>query len=310
MQLSVVINTKNSQRYLKQTLQSVRDIADEIVIVDMKSTDKTLSIAQKFGAKIYQFPEADIGFVEPAREFAFGKAKGDWIFLLDSDEDIKPELARLIKQIVDGDKTAVPIAEAYFIARSNIIFDQAMTNTGWYPDYQLRLWRKGAIRWLPTIHSVPKIIGTSAYFPADDRNLAIVHHNYQTLEQFADRSNRYSSVQAETQLQENRQQDITPEKLWQSFFDEFWARAFAGQGLLEGNHGLVLSFLQAENELLTQSKIWQAQKFPYRPLTTKQLKLLRRRFTKESHYWWAHLLVSQTSGLSRVYWQMRRKFKI
>ncbi len=310
IQLSVVINTKNSEKYLRQTLTSVKGIADEIVIVDMKSTDKTLTIAEKFGARVFQFPEADIGFVEPAREFAFEKARGEWIFLLDSDEDIKPELAHLIRQVVEGDHTQVEIAEAYFIARSNIVFDRAMTDTGWYPDYQLRLWRKGAIRWLPTIHSVPKIIGKSAYFPKEDRNLAIVHHNYQTIEQFIERSNRYSSVQAETQLKAGKKKDVGPEEMWQVFFGEFWHRAFETKGILEGNHGLLLSLLQAENELLVQAKVWQAQKFPVRLLTTKQLRLLRRKFQAESHYWWAQLMVEQTTGISRIYWQLRRKWKI
>ncbi len=309
LKLSVVVNTKNSEKYLRQCLKSIKDIADEIVIVDMKSTDKTLDIATKFGAQIFQFPEAEIGFVEPAREFAFSKAKGEWIFLLDSDEDIKPELACLIRDIVDGQKTAVEIAEAYFIARSNIIFDQAMLDTGWYPDYQLRLWRKGAIRWLPTIHSVPKIIGKSAYFPQENRNLAIVHHNYQTLDQFIERSNRYSTFQAESQMASDAKIDVSPVKLWQTFFAEFWRRAFAQRGILEGNHGLTLSFFQAQNELLTQAKIWQAQKFPHRAITLVQLKFLRRTFLQESHYWWADLMVQQNHGLSKLYWQIRRKFK-
>ena len=310
IKLSVVINTKNSEKYLKQTLTSVQAIADEIVIVDMASTDKTLAIAKKFTDNISQYPHPELGFVEPAREFAFRQAQGEWIFLLDSDEDIKPALAQLIRQVVDGDAQTVPIAEAYFIARSNIIFDQAMTDTGWYPDYQLRLWRQGAIRWLPTIHSVPKIIGKSAYFPSDNRDLAIVHHNYQTLEQFLERSNRYSSVQAENEFSLGKKTDITPEVLWQSFFGEFWRRGFADKGLLEGNHGLILSFLQAQNELVTKGKVWQAQKFPYRPLTLSRLKKIRRQFARESAYWWADLLVTQTKGINKWYWQIRRKLKI
>lgn len=310
MKLSVVVNTKNSEKYLRQCLRSVKDIADEIVIVDMNSTDKTLSIAQKFTDKIWQYPQAEIGFVEPAREFAFSKAKGDWIFLLDSDEDIKPELAKLIRQVVDNQTSLVPVAEAYFIARSNIIFDRAMSDTGWYPDYQLRLWRVGSIRWLPEIHSVPKIIGTADYFPADDRNLAIVHHNYQTLAQFQERAERYSNIEAETALKTQKNFALNPEDLWQAFFAEFWRRGFAAGGLLEGNHGLVLSFLQANSELLVKSKIWEAQKFPYRPLTRPQLKRLRRRFMREAHYWWADLLVRQTAGPAKLYWQVRRKLKI
>ncbi len=310
IQLSVVINTKNSQKYLDQTLRSVKGLADEIVIVDMKSTDKTLAIAAKHGANVYQYPHADIGFVEPAREFAFAKTKGDWILLLDSDEEIKNPLAKLISQVINGQTSLLPIAEAYFLPRSNIIFDHALTDTGWYPDYQLRLWRKGAIRWLPDIHSVPKIIGKTAHFPSDDPQLAIVHHNYQTIEQFIQRSNHYSSIQATEQEKKPGHNNINPASLYQSFFDEFFRRAFAQNGLEEGNHGLLLSFLQAQNELLVQAKIWQNQGFPYRPLTPKQIHKIQKSFFAQVHYWWANYLVGKTTGLTKLYWQLRRKLQI
>lgn len=310
MKLSVVINTKNSEKYLQQCLRSVKEIADEIIIVDFNSQDKTLQIAKKFTKKIWQYPQPEIGFADPAREFTFSKAKGEWLFLIDSDEDIKPALAQMIRAVVDGQAKDLPIAEAYFIARSNIIFDRAMTDTGWYPDYQLRLWRAGSIRWLPKVHSVPKIIGAVAHFPCDDRELAIVHHNYQSVAQYQERANRYSNIEAKEIISVEPNINLNPEKMWQVFFEEFWSRGFLQNGLLEGNHGLVLSFFQASNKLLTYSKVWEKQKFPYRPMTIDQLKSLRRNFQKEVHYWWADLLVKQTSGLVKIYWRIRRKLKI
>ena len=149
VKLSVVLNTKNSQRFLRECLQSVKTIADEIVIVDMKSTDNTLKIAREFGAKIYQSPHPNVGYADPAREFAFAKAQGEWIFMIDSDENISQQLAALIKKIALGQPTNLPVVDAYFIARRNIIFGKAIEKAGWYPDYQMRLWKKGVIKWRP-----------------------------------------------------------------------------------------------------------------------------------------------------------------
>lgn len=309
MKLSVVINTKNSEKYIKQCLQSIKKIADEIIVVDMASTDKTLKIAQRFTDRIFQYPQPEIGYVEPAREFAFAQANGDWIFLIDSDEEIKPPLANLIKAVVTGNSHLEP-AEAYFLARSNIIFDKAINQTGWYPDYQLRLWQNKAIKWQSSLHSIPKIIGKSGYFPSDPIDLAIVHHNYQTIEQFILRSNRYSTLQAEAHIKEKKPQNITPDIIWKSFFDEFWRRMFLQQGMLEGNHGIALSLLQASNELHAQAKVWQHQGFNWSTLNLQQIKTLRRQWLKEAKYWWAHLMVTQNKGCKKIYWQIRRKLKI
>jgi glycosyltransferase involved in cell wall biosynthesis len=309
MQLSVVINTKNAATYLPQCLKSVKNIADEIVVVDMASTDKTLAIATKFGARIFQYPQPDVGYADPAREFAFAKARGEWIFMIDSDEELKPELATLIKAVTSGEKTSLPIAEAYFIARTNIIFDKAIANALWYPDYQLRLWRTGCIKWRPEVHSVPKILGTLGYFPATPIELAIVHHNYQTVEQFVDRSNHYTTWQAQAQLRKSPS-TIGALELWQSFFAEFWRRGFAGEGLLEGSHGITLSLLQASSELQATAKVWQAQGFTWQTLSPSELKKLHSRWQKEANYWWANLLIKQSTGLAHFYWRVRRKLKI
>lgn len=306
--LSVVLNTKNSAKYLRECLGSVAPIADEIVIVDMASQDQTAAIAKQFAAKFYQYPHPDIGFADPAREFAFSKASGEWIFMIDSDEQIKKELATLIRQVATNSPHQLPIAEAYFIARTNIIFDKPIQKVGWYPDYQMRLWRSGAIKWQPQVHSVPKIIGKSAYFPSSEE-LSIVHHNYQFVSQFIQRADKYSNFAAE-QISKQKNHTVTPTDLFASFFDEFWRRGFADEGLLEGNHGVALTILQAHYQFLTQAKVWQKQGFNWQNLSNKQLKKLRQNFFHQAHYWWADLMIKKTTGLGKLYYRLRRKLKI
>ncbi len=304
--LSVIVNTKNAAPFLRSCLQSVQDIADEIVLVDMASTDQTLSIAAEFPAvKVYQYPNPDVGYADPARQFAFDRATGDWLVIIDADEQFPEKLARRIRQIVDAEAPTSP-AQAYYFPRRNEIFGYFFTGTGWYPDYQLRLWRRDRVHWREGVHSQPEISGKTARLPANDPDLAIIHHNYQHIDQYLARMVKYTTAAAQAADREAP----TPEDLWQSFFGEFWRRAFRDDGLLEGNHGLVLSLFQATYELIVQAKIWENAGFSHQELDGAALKRLHRRFQREAHYWWADLMVRRTQGLSKLIWRFRRKFKI
>lgn len=305
--LSVLVNTKNSEQFLTACLKSVAPIADEIVIMDMASRDQTLAIAKKFTDKIYQFDHPEVGYVEPARQAAVARATGDWLLIIDSDEELPVALRQLIRQVVDGQATTVAAADAYYLARANIIFGAVVTKCGWYPDYQLRLWRRGQLKFTTKIHSVPQAIGQVAYFPANPTELAIIHHNYQTITQFVARANNYSTIEAAEQLRAPKSKKVTPHQLWQAFFGEFYQRALAQDGLLLGNQGIVLSLLQASSELQTLAKVWQQQDFPPQNLSAPQAQQLLAHFQREFNYWRADFAARHTRGLSRLYWQFRRK---
>src|SRR5688500_1083795 len=97
--LSVVINTKNSERTLKAALDSVQ-FATEIIVMDMHSKDDTTKIAEKAKAKVFTHP--DVGYVEPARNAAIAKATHDWVFILDADEVVPEKLAKVLGEIVSA----------------------------------------------------------------------------------------------------------------------------------------------------------------------------------------------------------------
>src|SRR5258708_3812982 len=101
MSISVVINTKNMAGTIGQAIKSVEGIADEVIIVDMMSSDDTVAIAKKNGAQVFNYTE-DLGFADPARNFALSKAKSDWILVLDADEEVPEALGRLLKKISVG----------------------------------------------------------------------------------------------------------------------------------------------------------------------------------------------------------------
>ena len=115
MAISVVINTRNEEKNLPRCLASVKGLADEIVVTDMESIDKTVEIAKKAGAKVFKHKQT--GYVEPARNYAISKATGEWILILDADEETPPSLVKKLKQLVKTGK-----ADYYRLPRKNIVF--------------------------------------------------------------------------------------------------------------------------------------------------------------------------------------------
>ncbi len=136
MKISATIITLNEETNIRRALQSL-DFADEIVVVDSGSTDKTCEIAESFGAKL--FFQDWLGFSKQ-KQLAVEKASYDFIFSLDADEEVSPELRTWITQL-----KALPedqIADGFRIPRLSYYMNRPIRHSGWYPDYQLRLFNR------------------------------------------------------------------------------------------------------------------------------------------------------------------------
>jgi glycosyltransferase involved in cell wall biosynthesis len=188
MTLSVCIITFNEEANIVRTLESVKGIADEIIIVDSGSTDATLALAQAHGAKV---------FVEPWKGFALqknsslAKATGDWILSLDADEEVSPELAQSILSLLRSG--SAPEYNGYMMNRRNIYFGTWLKRCGYYPDPKLRLVKRGTTQFeLRPVHEDMKMPGRKGHLRGD-----LLHHAYKNLEDFLEHQNRYSSLGAE-----------------------------------------------------------------------------------------------------------------
>ena len=247
LKISVVINTLNEEENLEYAINSIK-WADEIIVCDMHSSDKTVEIAKKLGAKVYYYKKTD--YVEPARNFAISKATSNWILILDADEEIPEMLGNELRKIASQ-----PIRSDFLeIPRKNIIFGKWIRHSGWWPDYQVRFFKKGSVIWSNKIHSKPKTLGEGIQLPAEEK-FAIIHHNYQSIRQFLEKMNRYSSVEAEQLIKEGYQfnwKDLLGKPL-----NEFLSRFFANKSYEDGVHGLALSFLQAFSNLAVYLKVWE-----------------------------------------------------
>lgn len=282
--ISVVINTLNEARNLEVALKSLGWV-DEIVVVDMYSEDDSVEIAKKFGAKI--FLHKRMSFVEPARNFAISKATGDWVLVLDPDEEVTKELAVKLRGISEDN-----LVDFVKIPRKNFIFNKWMKASMWWPDYNIRFFKKGKVKWWDRIHIPPETTGMGLDLSPEE-DLAIVHHHYTNVGQFIERMNRYTSVQAEELVKGGYEFD------WKDLISkplgEFLGRYFANKGFRDGIHGLSLALLQASSFLIMYLKIWEAQGFKQQDISLKEAQELSKKGGNELKYWFKYGDLSDNS---------------
>jgi len=265
--LTAVILAKNEEKNLPRVLKSISWV-DEIVIVDDESTDGTVEIAKKAQATVYQRELDDFC---SQRNFALTKVKTPWVLFIDADEEITPELAEEIKQAVKTDKF-----DGYRFPRKNIIFGKWIEHSGWYPDWQLHLFKIAKGKYVEKVHEQVVLDGK-----VGELSKVLVHYNYQSISQYLEKMFRYTTLEVENQLTLGYKfawSDLIKKPL-----SEFLRRFFAEQGFKDGVHGLALSLLQAFSELVVYLKIWEKEGF--RPQETKEVFEELEKSTEEISFW-------------------------
>lgn len=187
MSLSVTLAVYNEEKVLARCLESIKEIANEIVIVDGKSSDSTITIAKKYKAKIFSVPNDPINF-HKQKKLANDKAVGEWTLQLDADEVVTPQLAKEILEKINSD----PRENGFWIPRANFFLGKFLKKGGAYPDYTLRLYRRGKGN-LPAVHvhEQAKVEGKTGYLKND-----LLHYNNPTFARYLERMNRYTDSQA------------------------------------------------------------------------------------------------------------------
>jgi glycosyltransferase involved in cell wall biosynthesis len=288
--ISVIIHTKDADQTLDRCIKSVL-WSNDIVVIDMHSTDKTVAIAKKYTNSI--FLVEDVGFADPARNFGLSKAKNHWILVLDADEETPASFTSLLPKLMKQEE------KAWFIPRKNILFNKWIKHTNWWPDYQLRFFPKGTVTWSEKVHTLPESSIETGYVEAEEEN-AIIHHNYASVNDFIDRLNRYTSLELSSKKRHN------PAEAFSASFDEFMRRYFMQNGFKDKTHGLYLSLLQSFYEAIVSIKDWEAKGFPEISGGGINFDYISKTFA----YWRADYKAKHSSGIGQLYWRIRRKFKI
>jgi glycosyltransferase involved in cell wall biosynthesis len=244
-QISVILITQNQERNIKDCLQSV-SWADEIIVVDGGSEDNTIKIAGEFTKKIYANPWP--GFAAQKR-FALAKVTMPWVLNIDSDERVTPALRDEILALLARQDIS---CEGYYIPRLSTFLGKFIYNSGWYPGYQLRLFRRertGVIE--KAVHEGFLVQGEIGYLKNH-----FLHYTHETLAESFARLNRYSSLEAEDRTQHNKVRwwDFVSHPL-SAFFNKFVAL----KGYRDGMRGFLLAVVTAMVKMALYMKIWELQ---------------------------------------------------
>jgi len=184
--LSVVLATFNEEKNIKDCINSIRRLADEIVVIDGSSTDKTRDIAENLGAKVIK--TSNKLMFHKNKQMALEEAKGEWILQLDADERLSVELKNEIRSAINHQPSTI----AYYIPRKNYFLGKWLKKGGQYPDYVIRLVKKGKAYFpCKTVHEQIKVKGKTDYLQN-----SLIHLAYPNLSSYFRKANIYTSETA------------------------------------------------------------------------------------------------------------------
>jgi len=243
--LSVVIITYNEERDIENCLKSVQDIADEIVVLDSFSTDKTPEICEKYGAKFEQ--AAFDGYVEQKNNVA-QFAGCNYLLSMDADEVLSDELKSQIKRLKQN-----PESEAYSFNRLTFFCGKPVRHCGWYPDTKIRIWKNGTAVWggtNPHDSLIPDKKNRVKHLKGD-----LLHYSYHSVEQHITQINKFSTIKAEQALKKGKNAAL-PKLIFSPGF-KFFRSYFLKLGFLDGFTGYLICKNSAHSTFLKYAKLRQ-----------------------------------------------------
>lgn len=244
--LSVAVITFNEENHIRRTLESVK-WADEIVIVDSGSTDRTVEISREYTDKIIQHDW--LGFAAQ-KNLAIDKTTGDWVLSLDADEPVEPSLATEIRTII----SSPDVHAGYFIPRKTFFLGKQIRHGGWYPDYNLRLFQKGKGRFEDrAVHESVKVRGTTG-----KTKHAILHYAYTDLASYLSSIDKYSTLAVQVMAGNGISKFKTGwvNILLRPLFTFLYKYIFR-LGFMDGKHGLILNLFHSWYVFAKYAKAWE-----------------------------------------------------
>lgn len=241
--VTVALIVKNEERRLDECLRSLT-WAEEIVILDDMSTDRTVEIARKYTDKIFQ---RAMDIEGRHRNYAYSKAGREWVLSIDADERVTPELAREITEVLARDDGSF---NAYSIPIKTYLGKRWIKGAGYYPADKLRLFRKGKFSYEEArVHPRALLEGKCGRLQGD-----ILHYSWENLSQFIGKFNRETSLEAEKWVLDGRK--VTLANTLRKVVDRFLKNYFLKGGISDGFIGFLMSFFHSFYQLLTFAKYY------------------------------------------------------
>lgn len=246
--IEVVIDTYNVEKHMKECLASAKLLTPNLFIVDMHSTDQTVRLAETAGARVEFVPFAE--YVEPARQVSIEHSQADWVFILDADERITPELADEVKKAIKN-----PEFSHYKIPRKNIFARQKwLQHGGWWPDPQLRLIRRDSFKkWPEAIHATPQVEGKQGLLTQP-----ILHYFHGDIEKMVEKTIIFEDIESELLFKADKH--VSTLTFFRKFLGELNRRLFRNAGYRDGAVGIIESVYQAYSKTITYLYLYEKKK--------------------------------------------------
>jgi glycosyltransferase involved in cell wall biosynthesis len=237
--ITAAVIAQDEERHIASCVRGLT-WADEVLVLDGGSVDRTADAARRAGARVEARRFDDFGH---QRQAAIELARGEWLLFVDADERVSAGLAAEVRAA-----TAAGDAVAYWIPRRNYIWGGWVRGGGWWPDAQLRLFRRGCATFPvdQAVHEVPRIEGRVGTL-----NCALVHYNYESVGQFVTKQRRYARLDADRRLA--RGETPRPKQLLSAPLREAHRRLVAEGGYVDGWRGVLLALLTALSVLETRA---------------------------------------------------------
>jgi glycosyltransferase involved in cell wall biosynthesis len=246
--ISAIVLAKNEEVKLPDCLKSLTWV-DEIVLVDTGSKDRTIDIARQYRARVINYHKG--GYSE-WRNKGKEEAKGKWIFYVDADERVSPQLRDEVETLISQETPY----NAYAIPRKNIILGKEMLHGGWWPDHVKRLYKKNGLnKWTGALHEEPEFKGELGFLSEP-----LIHIKHDNLSDMIEKSNLWSVKEAELLLKASH-----PQMVWWRFIrimlTELYYRLITLKGYLDGVEGIIYACYQMWYRFMVYAKLWEMQKY-------------------------------------------------
>lgn len=244
MKLAVIILTHNEEQHIEACIQSA-SFADEILVIDDDSTDRTAELARSAGARVIAHPLA--GDFAGQRNFALTQTAADWVLYVDADERVNAGAEEELRRIMAEDACAV-----YEIKRINVAFGQRMYYGGHRPDYPRRFFPRDAVRWEGLVHERPV-----SDLPVRRLKAGLLHYTYRDWDRFLHKFNQYTTLMAERQHAEGKRASFLKVLLDPPF--AFFRFYILQRGFLDGRLGFILAMFHGFYTMVKYVKLYYLQ---------------------------------------------------
>lgn len=248
--IGAVFIVYNQSNLLNDSLKKLSKSGFSLHVADLSSTEDIGGVCKIWGASYTKLPYTPI--VETVRKQVFESIPADYLLYLDADESVGDELIDKLKSQASKGVDFVKIP------RQNYIFNSWVKASRWWPDYQVRFFKRGMVSFPAVLHAEPVPRGQGVTLEPTP-SLAILHLNYQSLEEWFDKNRRYAKADAEGRISSSH--NFTLYDAMKLSISELVSRFFAGSGYLDGMHGLMLSILQSFYYFLVYAYYWEAKKY-------------------------------------------------